>query len=853
MRDGQNAAERSAAESANAAFAQAREALDLIYEFVPPRLQEQQGVDQLLTQLMGQERQFNQPSELRKAVSLIDSAGAEGGIEAAYIERNVFLRQQPDLVANGRLAASMRAIARAEATRVTFETTNDEAITKTKADDEVECQVLFTTNRDSSDEVARSERLAMVIAPTSSAVFAMDALSLDLLWRYPVGATDASPVACRDEIGRGVILGDQRSQSVVRLDATTGELVWSCSVPQFVGQPKVVGEQAIIATADGQLVEIDLAVGRVTQRIRFDQGIRCGPAVVGAGERLVQVGDHSVIYLVSREERRCLHAHYLGHELGSVSLPPLISGGHVFLIEKVGRDRSELHVVRMGDQFQIVASFAIDGRVATMPVFLRGALYVATTDGQLHTIRHNPEDKRRPFRLGPSSAISDGVEGHRHPTFLAVKAGRIWAGGDGVTIFDPAANDSDPLRRKRLDNSLRVSQPLDVSSSSDGLVIGGFTPESEFQVRRWDARNQTVKAEATLAFPTAAQPLVGGGRRELWNLTEGGSLYKVAWDEIAQGSSSNLVVAPALTLVDKGGRVEAFRESVKSDDFGVFATRADHNELVFVPLAVGNSLQRVKVAGPLVGPAVPFGARWMVAFQHGAIGLLDNPSGEFAAESFLPGTGLSDSLQWSQPIVTADHRAVVYDGDLRLFSIRHTSGLEKLDLELETVLESSLRVAPVQVGAVLWSVNQQNQLLAFNAASLELSAAVDLPADVQWGPVAIGGQALLTTDDGTLICVGDGKQPLWQAKYEHGPVTGACELSSGEIALATGAGVLWRVRADTGEQVGATVELKQPLAFGPFIFGDHLSVMSTDGTLLVLRQTTQGESDGSGNKEVSGP
>jgi hypothetical protein len=243
----------------------------------------------------------------------------------------------------------------------------------------------------------------------------------------------------------------------------------------------------------------------------------------------------------------------------------------------------------------------------------------------------------------------------------------------------------------------------------------------------------------------------------------------------------------------------------------------------------------------------------MVAFEHGAIGLLKDQSTEFAAESFLPGTKPSDSLRWSVPIVTDDHRAVVYDGERRLFSIRHASGLEKLDLELETALESSLRVAPVQVGAVLWSVNEQNQLLAFNAASLELSVAVDLPADVQWGPVVIGGQALMTTNDGTLICLGDGKQPLWQAKFNHGPITGACVLSSGEFALATGGGVLWRVRADSGEQVGATIELKQPLAFGPFVFGDRLSVVSTDGTLLVLRRTSQGESDEKDKTEVSGP
>ncbi len=260
-RTGQNAAERSVPESANACFSQARDALDLIYQFVPPRLQEQQGVDLLLTQLTQLERDFNQPTILRRAVERIEAVAAEGGIEAAYAERNALLDQHPDLVTNGRLVAAMRSATRAEAARVTFETVAPDAAAEapeSRKESAVATRVLFSPQPKAKTEDAIPGPIATVFGPASEAIFGLDAVTLDLRWRYPVGAADAMPVQCNDDAGRGVLLVDRRNEQLVRLDCVSGRVVWQCPIPQLVGQPQVGGDQVIVATADGQLMEVDL-------------------------------------------------------------------------------------------------------------------------------------------------------------------------------------------------------------------------------------------------------------------------------------------------------------------------------------------------------------------------------------------------------------------------------------------------------------------------------------------------------------------------------------------------------------------------------------------------------------------
>jgi outer membrane protein assembly factor BamB len=850
MREAQSAAEQSATESANAAFAKSQAAMELIYQFVPPRLQEQQGVDQLLTELIRLEREFNQPAELREAIRRIDAAGEEGGMEAAYQQRIAFLGKHPELATNGRLNASMRSVARAEATRVRFEAGIDNLdVGETEQNSAVQLQVLFSSKEVENDTNVTAGALVLATAPASNAVMAIDASSLGVRWRYAVGATDALPVSCRDAVGSGVVLADQRSQSLARLDAKTGEILWRTRVPRLVGQPLVVADKALVSTRDGQLMELELSTGRIAQLIRFSVEFRQGPAAIGVGERLVQLGEHSVVFLLSRESRRCLHSYYLGHELGSVCFPPLVHADEAIVVEKISDEQSRLHVLSLGDQLALVASIRLDGRVSTPPVIHQGVVYLSTSDGRLHTVRHTPDDKRRPYRLGPSVVFHEQVVARDGAAFLTVKAGRIWAGGRGLAVLQPAVGEHSP-QMKRLASALRVTQPLHATPASQHLFCIGVEQDSRLRVQRWDAEQQRLDASATPFYSSAARLKTGDKQDELWNLDEEGTLFKLNGQDLWNSTNSNHVVHGDLRLVGTDGPGHSFYSQVSSHGRYAGFASASNNELVFVPLSGDDAPAKVPVGGALAGPAVPFGNHWMVAARHGAIGLIDREVMQFASETFLPSAASSGLLRWSIPIVTDDHRAVVYDGDRTLFMIRHVSGLPTLESEFVTTLESRLTTRLVQVGSRIWSVNEERQLIAFHAASLECETAIALPAAQQWGPEPFGDYLLLRTVDGTLMCVADAKEPSWQTTHSFGPVVGACQLGSEQIMFASRGGVLWRVRVDNGQQVGEAIELGQPLASGPDVFANRLFVVAADGTFLFIRQS---EAEGRAGTEVAEP
>jgi hypothetical protein len=527
---------------------------------------------------------------------------------------------------------------------------------------------------------------------------------------------------------------------------------------------------------------------------------------------------------------------YVGHELGSTPVAPLVSADHVFVLETLDQSQSQVHVLRVGDRFQRLTSIPIDGLATTAPVFHQNMLYVASTDGRVHLVRHDPDDRRRPFHSA-GAVIVHGQDAAPCPaTFLAVKAERIWAGGHGLSVVEPAKGDSLP-RVKRLEDSLVVDQPLIRLSAPDGVICAGIDGTSGVQVQRWDAGQQRLQLKVALGKPAAAQPLIAAGRERLWNMTASGTLFKLDQNQLAECEGTSHVVLPAEQLVDGESEIEVFEFGQVGSEYGVFASNSSRGRLWLAPWSEDKALKKAQVGGPLAAPPVPFGSRWLVAFQHGPVALLNPEKNDPAAETFLPATRCRDALQWFKPAVTDDRRAVLYDGHRTLFSIRHDSDSRKLVLERSANLESSLCSDLVPAGRRIWSVDQQHQLIAFQESSLQLDATMDLPAALQWGPVAAGGKVLLTTADGTFICVGENALPQWRIGVPYGPVTGVCLAEGDKLLCASRSGVVWSVLLETGEAVGKPWQLHQPLAYGPFRFGDRFCAVSPDGTLLVLRET----------------
>ena len=111
-----------------------------------------------------------------------------------------------------------------------------------------------------------------------------------------------------------------------------------------------------------------------------------------------------------------------------------------------------------------------------------------------------------------------------------------------------------------------------------------------------------------------------------------------------------------------------------------------------------------------------------------------------------------------------------------------------------------------------------------------------LGARCAWGPHVLGSRLLLATDDDRLHCVDAAANLLWQQPLAYGPPAGApLEVAGETCLLAAAGGVVWRLEAKTGKELGK-IETHLALGTGPVLLGDRLLIGSHDGSMCVVDQ-----------------
>jgi len=94
---------------------------------------------------------------------------------------------------------------------------------------------------------------------------------------------------------------------------------------------------------------------------------------------------------------------------------------------------------------------------------------------------------------------------------------------------------------------------------------------------------------------------------------------------------------------------------------------------------------------------------------------------------------------------------------------------------------------------------------------------------------------LLATDDDQLLCFDAKGEKLWQAPLAYGPLAGAPLPVEDGFMLASASGVIARVDAKAGKELGK-VETGRSLASGPAAMGGNVFVAGTDGSIYEVKQ-----------------
>ncbi|MCH2402321.1 MAG: hypothetical protein MK364_24595, partial [Pirellulales bacterium] len=104
---------------------------------------------------------------------------------------------------------------------------------------------------------------------------------------------------------------------------------------------------------------------------------------------------------------------------------------------------------------------------------------------------------------------------------------------------------------------------------------------------------------------------------------------------------------------------------------------------------------------------------------------------------------------------------------------------------------------------------------------------------VTWGPPTIGKSVLLVTAAETknLVCLQSDGKMLWESPLNHGPLVGPVLADGSDFLLTSVRGVVWRVRGDSGEEVGQ-IRVAESLASAQICDG-QLLLSGSSGSLYL--------------------
>ena len=86
-----------------------------------------------------------------------------------------------------------------------------------------------------------------------------------------------------------------------------------------------------------------------------------------------------------------------------------------------------------------------------------------------------------------------------------------------------------------------------------------------------------------------------------------------------------------------------------------------------------------------------------------------------------------------------------------------------------------------------------------------------------------------------MLPIDEQQQVVWQSVLGYGPLAGAPYLSGDEIFLSARSGMVWRISAADGKELGK-VDAGCPLGTGPLVVGSRVIVGGHEGSLLEVKK-----------------
>lgn len=771
-------------------------------------------------------RDINRDEELQAALQKMDAALKENATAEAYQVRRELINRFPQLETDPGVIARVQ-----EATRIQQKLVVAANPSVTVADEPPavpQSRTVALANRMGSDAPALSGRVLCVRA--KGTVYGLDGLTGNVKWRYYVGrdAVD-DPVALSSEPESDVVVCRPELGQLTRLESPTGKVKWFCDLGTAAYGPRVDGEDMLVSTREGTLLDLDPESGQLKWAVQLPQPVEVTPNVSAEKPHIYLPGDHSNLYVLSRQDGKCKEVFYTGHRPGSIVVPPVLLLGQLFVFENRTNDRAFVRILQTDDTgLQLTpeqGQVEIEGNIVTPPLVDGRKLIVLSDRGQIKVFDIEPAAKKNKV-----SVIASVVASESKPTItwgvtegnelwlanyrfarinVQVSSGKlksVWSVDPGDQFVGPPQKFGDTIVHTRVVRGTR------------GVRVSAVTADKGDPIWMTD-----------LGVPVALLASPGAGKYDA--VTTGGAEFAIDVNQAQlnqaeaspEGSKPSVLYDNPRTLAS--GMIVMNNLSTPSR-IAFYTPSASGDRLKIATANFGNGVPTAPPA--VVGDNVAFG------LDNGQLVLINPTNGSQVATPFQPPVEPGAKYKWNQPVYLESSKTLfAADGRRKLYRLAVGPALRMLsEIDVEGTVVGPLGVVGNQVAAVV-SNQTEESLMLFDGTSLEKAGRGALDGRWQAGPFALSADTVLVQTERKLQAFGPGGEKRWEIDFPHVRLAQAPLVNETGIAIAATNGQAWLVDPQNGN-VLSSLDVAQPLSAAPLAIKGGMLLGTDEGTVLLM-------------------
>ncbi|MFN9606531.1 MAG: PQQ-binding-like beta-propeller repeat protein [Planctomycetota bacterium] len=675
----------------------------------------------------------------------------------------------------------------------------------------------------------------------------------EVVWRKFIGRDwNIDPQRTSPTADSDVLITVPSRGTMTRYRASDGGLVWQCKFPDRVLQPQIDGDDVFAATTEGTIACLDAITGQARWTKQIPQRIDVGFGGSPGKRKRYLLGNHSNLYVLSRGNGECEEVHYVGHNAGSISVPPIWILNQLIIFDNAGPDHSLMRVLSTNDDGVSLTAgqtpVRFKGHVVIEPHIEGRRMAVATNLGEIAILDvevTNPKDKV--FKM--VNLVSN--EANPKVTWPLMAGTDLWLASNRLAYFQIQVT-GQKLNSMWIkeDADEFVSRPLRVGEAliharivrgNAGVRVAAVDPKSGNPYWELDVGNPVVYASPT--------------QQGVLAVTSQAAVYTV--DAASFHSTGHLAAATmAVENMGRNQRSMLFSAPTSIDDQrSLLLNTAQGSQILAIDrsrkLGSPTRLLNLDLAGsyPVASP-LAVDAMVILPLENAQLMMIDLDTGAQVGTPFQPTISAGEKPVWLNPVLLADKKSVVVaDQKRNLYKLSTGKQLRMLNTQpLERSLKGRLSVLEDVVVGVSPGASGDH-LDFYESGELKKIAELNFEGRFAWGPFTLPMDdrtlGLAFNDiEGLVAFDASGKQ-LWSVPLPQMVLVGEPVRLGQDVLLTSTLGDLLRISSIDGRMVGKAAS-GEPASGTPIVLPEGILVPGDEGILIELPVPAPDESSVTG-------